>query len=78
MGGEKIAKRQKVSHGSEGPSASSKSKTKHVEEEPPAASSDSEDEGSSNEQTETAAEEAPKTFKDLVRILYTRFAVNYI
>lgn len=74
-----MAKRQKISHGSEGPSASTKSKGKRVEDEPPAASSDSEDEGSSNEQneqTETAAEEAPKTFKDLVRMPHTWFFVQ--
>lgn len=72
MSGEKVAKRQKISHGSDRPSAPSKSKGKHVEEETPSASSDdnSESEGSDNEQTQTAAEAAPKTFKDLVRVAF--------
>lgn len=66
MSGAKIAKRQKISHGSEGPSAPPQSKAKQVEEELASASS-SDGEDSDNEQAEAAVEEVPKTFKDLVR-----------
>lgn len=64
MSGEKVAKRQKISHRSGGPSSSSKPKETPVEE-PLPSSSDAEEE-SDNEQTEAAVEETPKTFKELV------------
>lgn len=82
MSGEKVAKRQKISHGSDSLSAPSKSKGKRVEAESPSASSDSngnsESEGSDNEQTQTAAEDAPKTFKDLVRMNFSLYAVAWM
>lgn len=64
MSREKIAKRQKVSHGSTKPSAPSESEEREVEELLPS-SSDAEE--SDNEQPDVEVEEeAPKTFKDLV------------
>lgn len=80
MGSEKIAKRQKVSHGSTRPSAPASSSQKKPVEQlpvPPPASSDAEESDSEQVDDEVAEEEdqeqqqeeekeAPKTFKDLV------------
>lgn len=70
MSGEKVAKRQKITHGSNSPSVPSQSEGTRVEEEPPSASSDnnSDSDGADNEEAQTAPEETPKTFKDLVRM----------
>lgn len=77
MASDKVAKRQKVSHVSDGPTSPVKTKptatpTTTKDASPPPASSDSE--SPDNEHTEDAAEDAaeeaeevtPKTFKDLV------------
>lgn len=68
MSGEKVAKRQKVSHDSSRPSAPSSSKKAKIEEESPPPSSDAE-ESDKEQMGSEVEEEAPKTFKDLVSCL---------
>lgn len=66
MSGDTVAKRQKVSHSAARPTAPPKKPAVQEDEvEEPSSSSDAEDPDVG--QSETAEEDVPKTFKDLVR-----------
>lgn len=75
MASDKVAKRQKVSHGSDGPTSPAKTKsaatptpttTKDASPPPVSSDSDSPDNEHAEDIVEEVEEVAPKTFKDLV------------